>query len=79
MPRLPRGDDRGSFPAGTVGGGRLRDGGVHAIDGDGSSFCGRYTEDVLVRLDPAAWSDVPRARRCSGCQSFLSGLIGGAG
>lgn len=67
------------FPAGAVIGYQPGDRGVHAIDGDGSSFCGRYAADVLVRLEQTEWSGVSRAHRCGGCQSFMSAFVGSAG
>jgi anti-sigma regulatory factor (Ser/Thr protein kinase) len=62
--------------AGTPGGAPARRGTVHAIDGDGSSFCDRMDAAGLVRLDGLLWSDVPRDQRCPGCQLLME-LYGG--
>ena len=68
-----------AFPAGTVIGSQPGGGGVHGIDGDGSSMCGRFEADALERLEQTAWSAVSHARRCGACQSFMSTFLGGAG
>lgn len=73
---LARRDRMGLFPAGTVGGDPPAEGLVHAIDGDGSSFCALFTKDDLVRLETASWSGVAPAHRCSRCQAFMSALEG---
>ncbi|MGY1786554.1 anti-sigma factor RsbA family regulatory protein [Geodermatophilus sp. SYSU D00698] len=56
---------------GTARGSPRGPGAVHAVDGDGSSFCG----DVpAARLDPArerSWSDVPPGERCRRCELLL--------
>jgi anti-sigma regulatory factor (Ser/Thr protein kinase) len=45
---------------------------VHAIDGDGSSFCGSVAEAELAPLDDLVWSDVPRDQRCALCELLLA-------
>ena len=44
---------------------------VHAIDGDGSSFCGTVDPANLVELDGLLWPDVDRDQRCARCQATL--------
>ena len=77
--RGPRSDRMAGFPAGALIGSQLGDGGVHAIDGDGSSLCGRFEADALQRLEQTAWSAVPHAHRCGACQSFTSAFLGDTG
>jgi anti-sigma regulatory factor (Ser/Thr protein kinase) len=58
--------------AGTPAGAPSRRGEVHAIDGDGSSFCGLVAAAELDSLDELAWSDVPRDQRCRQCSVLLA-------
>jgi anti-sigma regulatory factor (Ser/Thr protein kinase) len=58
--------------AGTPDGAPPGHGTVHAIDGDGSSFCDLVGAARLVPLGGLPWSGVPRDRRCPQCQVLLS-------
>ncbi|MGY1794532.1 anti-sigma factor RsbA family regulatory protein [Geodermatophilus sp. SYSU D00525] len=42
-------------------------GAVHAVDGDGSSFCGSVPADRLDPVGDRSWSDVPPEERCRRC------------
>jgi len=57
--------------AGTTSGAPPRQGGVHALDGDGSSFCGLVDAASLVQLGRLRWSDIPEQQRCPECQVLL--------
>src|SRR3954452_2912319 len=72
LPR-PEGSVTGTFPlrAGTASGAPPHRGTVHALDGDGSSFCNRIAHEELVRLDRLRWSDIPEQQRCPECQVLL--------
>ena len=58
--------------AGTAHGAPAGPGGVHAIDGDGSSFCDQVGPAGLVPLDGLLWPDVADAHRCPHCQLVTS-------
>jgi hypothetical protein len=57
--------------AGTPSGAPPDRGSIHAIDGDGSSFCGRVAAAELDPLDHLPWSGVPPDRRCPQCALLL--------
>jgi len=59
------------FGAGTPGGAPASRGTVHALDGDGSSFCDLVGAAGLVQVDGLLWSDVPGHQRCPECQVLL--------
>jgi anti-sigma regulatory factor (Ser/Thr protein kinase) len=61
----------GVVGAATRGGAPASRGTVHALDGDGSSFCDVLGAAELVPLDGRLWSDVPHDQRCSGCQILM--------
>jgi hypothetical protein len=47
---------------------------LHALDGDGSSFCG--ADDLPAPVQGLTWSRVAPAARCPACRGFLIGLTG---
>jgi anti-sigma regulatory factor (Ser/Thr protein kinase) len=53
-------------------------GAVHAIDGDGCSFCGLVDAADLDPLDGVGWFDVPRAQQCRQCEVLLAPYSAGA-
>lgn len=59
---------RAGTPIGAIPGPRA----VHAIDGDGSSFCEDVSAAELAPVDELAWSDVPREQRCRQCELLLA-------
>jgi anti-sigma regulatory factor (Ser/Thr protein kinase) len=59
------------FGAGTPYGAPPSRGSVHAIDGDGTSFCDDIGAAMLVRFDRLPWSDVPLDQRCAACQLLM--------
>lgn len=61
-----------ALAAGTPFGAPWGRGAVHAIDGDGSSFCGLVAAGDLDLLDARAWSDVPPDQRCPQCRLLLA-------
>jgi hypothetical protein len=61
------------LPVGTVAGAPPVGGGVHAIDGDGSSLCEQVPPGTLVQIDDLDWADIAREHRCSVCQLFMTG------
>src|SRR3954464_749107 len=75
---LPRAEDSTFAPvpfhAGTPDGAPASRGTVHAIDGDGSSFCDLIDAAELVQLDGVLWSDIPPVQRCSGCELLTAAL-----
>jgi hypothetical protein len=58
--------------AGTAGGQPAGLGTVHAVDGDGASFCDLVPAVELVPIDGLPWPDVPLEHRCSACQLLAS-------
>jgi hypothetical protein len=56
------------LPAGTVRSRAAVGGGVHAMDGDGSSLCDVVGAGELVQIDKLYWADIARERRCPHCQ-----------
>ncbi|WP_448625089.1 anti-sigma factor RsbA family regulatory protein [Geodermatophilus sp. URMC 64] len=58
--------------AGTSSGAPPRTGTVHAVDGDGTSFCDLVDADRLLRIDGWAWVDVRRDLRCPKCELVLA-------
>jgi anti-sigma regulatory factor (Ser/Thr protein kinase) len=62
--------------AGTAGGVLPGGDDVHAVDGDGSSFCELVGATRLVPLDDVPWSDVPADQRCPACRLLVSVDIG---
>ncbi|NYJ06997.1 sensor histidine kinase [Petropleomorpha daqingensis] len=50
--------------------------GVHAIDGDDSSFCEVVGATQMIPLDDVLWSDVPAAQRCPACRLLVTLDIG---
>ena len=63
--------DKGVLGAGTLGGRAPSRGSVHAIDGDGSSFCDLIGASELVQLDGQLWGDVPPDQRCPECRFLM--------
>ena len=47
---------------------------LHALDGDGSPFCG--ATDLPAPVPGLMWSQVSAVSRCGGCRGMLSGLTG---
>jgi hypothetical protein len=60
------------LPAGTLAGDPPVGGGVHAIDGDGSSLCELFEAGLLVQIDELYWTDIAREHRCPGCQACMT-------
>jgi hypothetical protein len=60
------------LPAGTLAGDPPIGGGVHAIDGDGSSLCELLDAGTLVQIDDLYWTDIAREHRCVDCQLFMA-------
>jgi anti-sigma regulatory factor (Ser/Thr protein kinase) len=60
-----------SFRAGTRYGAPASRGAVHAIDGDGSSYCAEVDAAELVQSDGLLWSDVPPDQRCTACRLLM--------
>jgi anti-sigma regulatory factor (Ser/Thr protein kinase) len=58
--------------AGTASGQSPGAGAVHAVDGDGASFCGVVSAAGLHPLVGLSWSDVPADQRCPHCDLLLS-------
>src|SRR4051812_33861574 len=59
---------RMALGAGTAGGEPAGPGTVHAVDGDGASFCDVVGAEELVPMDRLLWPDVPLDHRCPACQ-----------
>ena len=45
---------------------------VHAVDGDGSSFCEQVSAEDMVYPDDLTWDRVPREMRCPDCELLLT-------
>ncbi len=60
------------LPAGTAPGDPPAPGGVHAIDGDGGSLCGRLRAGAVVQIDGLQWADIAREHRCVHCQLLMT-------
>jgi len=50
---------------------------VHAVDGDGSSFCDLIGAATLVELAGLCWSDIPGDQRCPECQTLMGSYARG--
>jgi hypothetical protein len=59
------------LPAGAAHGTVPGPGGVHLVDGDGTSLCELVAAPDLGRLDDVSWRSIPPDRQCPHCRVIL--------
>jgi hypothetical protein len=47
---------------------------LHALDGDGTPFCGLVPADALQPITDTGWNDVAASRRCRDCRIVMIGI-----